>query len=105
MLRSFFRRAAAALGLAGLFVAAPSSAKAPQAAHPALWKISDADTTIYLFGTIHLLPDQYQWRTAKFDEAVKGSQQLIVETIVDPEHPQDFAAAFAQLAISPTPLP
>jgi uncharacterized protein len=105
MLKSFFRRAAAAFGLAGLFVAAPAPAKAPQAAHPALWKVSDADTTIYLFGTIHLLPDEYQWRTAKFNEAVNGSQQLIVETIVDPEHPQAFAAAFAQLAISPTPLP
>ena len=29
----------------------------------------------------------------------------MVETIVDPEHPQDFAAAFAQLAIMLTALP
>jgi uncharacterized protein YbaP (TraB family) len=105
MLKSFLRRVAAALGLAGLLVAAPASAKAPAPAHPALWKVSDADTTIYLFGTIHLLPNQYQWRTPKFDEAAESSQQLIVETIVDPEHPQDFAAAFAQLGLSPTPLP
>jgi uncharacterized protein YbaP (TraB family) len=105
MLKTLFRRAAAALGLAGLLVAAPAIAKAPQAAHPALWKLSDADTTIYLFGTIHLLPEQYQWRTSKFNDAVEASQQLIVETIVDPEHPQDFAVAFAQLGLSPTPLP
>ena len=105
MLKTFFRRACAALGLAGLFLAAPAAAKAAQVAHPALWKVSDSDTTIYLFGTIHLLPDQYQWRTGKFDEAVRKSQTLIVETIVDPEHPQDFASAFAQLAITPTALP
>ena len=105
MLKSIFRRIAAAIGLAGLLVATPSAAKAPPAAHPALWKLSDSDTTIYLFGTIHLLPEQYQWRTAKFNQAVESSQQLIVETIVDPDHPQDFAAAFAQLALSPTPLP
>ncbi len=28
----------------------------PADVHPAMWKVSDADTTIYLFGTIHLLP-------------------------------------------------
>jgi uncharacterized protein YbaP (TraB family) len=105
MLRSFLRRVAAAFGLAGLLVAAPAAAKAPEVGHPALWKISDADTTIYLFGTIHLLPQNFQWQTAKFDQAVQGSQQLLVETIVDPDHPQDFVSAYAQMAISPKPLP
>ncbi len=105
MLKTFFRRCC---GRAARWPAGrrtPRPAKTPQIAHPALWKVSDSDTTIYLFGTIHLLPDQYQWRTGKFDEAVRKSQTLIVETIVDPEHPQDFASAFAQLAITPTALP
>lgn len=105
MLKSIFRRVVSALGLAGLLVATPSAAKAPQVAHPALWEVSDADTTIYLFGTIHLLPAQYQWRTARFDQAVEGSQQLIVEVIVDLEHPETLASSFAQMAISQTPLP
>ena len=105
MLKSVFRRIASAQGLAGLLIATPSAAKAPQVAHPALWEVSDADTTIYLFGTIHLLPANYQWRTAKFNEAVEGSQQLIVEVIVDLEHPEAMASSFARMAISPTPLP
>lgn len=105
MLKSFLRRVASALGLAGLLVATPSAAKAPQVARPALWEVTDADTTIYLFGTIHLLPAQYQWRTPKFDQAVEGSQQLIVEVIVDLEHPETLASSFAQMALSPTPLP
>ena len=105
MLQSLLRRIAAAIGLAGLLAATPSAAKAPPAAHPALWKLSDSDTTIYLFGTIHLLPEQYQWRTAKFNQAVENSQQLIVETIVDPDNPQDFRNVFFQLGLSPTPLP
>ena len=105
MLKSVFRRIASALGLAGLLIATPSAAKTPQVAHPALWEVSDADTTIYLFGTIHLLPANYQWRTAKFNEAVEGSQQLIVEVIVDLEHPEAMASSFARMAISPTPLP
>ena len=79
MLKTLFRRAVAALGLGALLVGAPAVSKAPQAAQPALWQVSDADTTIYLFGTIHLLPEQFQWRTARFDQAVQNSQQLVVE--------------------------
>lgn len=105
MVKSLFRRLAAAFGLGALLVGAPVQAKAPHGARPALWKVSDPDTTIYLFGTIHLLPENFQWQSPKFQQAVDGSQELLVETIVDPEHPQDFASAFAQLALSPTPLP
>jgi uncharacterized protein len=74
---------------------------APAAARPALWAVSDADTTVYLFGTIHLLPDNYKWRTAKIDQAVGGSQQLVVETIVDDKNPQKLFQALAGLAFSP----
>lgn len=105
MLKLIFRRAATALGLAGLLIGAPAAARGPQVARPALWAVSDADTTIYLFGTIHLLPPDYQWRTPKFDQAVEGSQQLVIETIVDLDHPETFASTFAQMALSPTPLP
>ena len=105
MLKSFFRRAAAALGLAGLLVAAPAAAKVPEIAHPALWEVSDSDTTIYLFGTIHLLPDNLQWRTAKFDKAVESSKQLIVETIVDEKNPSTVMSAMASLAFNTPNLP
>jgi hypothetical protein len=105
MVKFLLRRVAAALGLGALLVGAPVQAKAPSEVRPALWKVSDPDTTIYLFGTIHLLPENFQWQSPKFQQAVDGSQELLVETIVDPEHPQDFASAFAQLALSPTPLP
>ncbi|HYX47499.1 MAG TPA: TraB/GumN family protein [Sphingomicrobium sp.] len=104
-MKSFFRRAAAALGLAGLLVAAPAAAKAPQSAHPALWQVSDQNTTIYLFGTIHLLPDDFKWRTPKFDQAVESSKQLIVETIVDEKDPTKIMSAMASLAFNTPNLP
>ena len=105
MLKSIFRRVVAAFGLAALVAAAPASAKAPQAGHPALWQVSDADTTIYLFGTIHLLPEHFQWRTAKFDKAVQSSNQLIVETIVDDKNPTKIMSALASLAFNTPNLP
>ena len=97
-----FQRLLAPLAAALALVAPGASpAKAPAAAKPALWAVSDHDTTIYLFGTIHLLPEKYQWRTAKFDEAVKGSNQLVVETIVDEKNPMPIVAALQSLGFSP----
>jgi uncharacterized protein YbaP (TraB family) len=96
LLQRLFAPVAALLALG----AAPTAAKAPAPANPALWAVSDADTTIYLFGTIHLLPPNYQWRTAKFDQAVAGSQQLVVETIVDESNPAQMMSALSSLAFS-----
>ena len=95
------RRLGAALGLTLLLGAAPAEARPPQPARPALWEISDPDTTIYMFGTIHLLPQDLKWRTAKFDQAVQSAQQLVVETIVDQQHPQDIQAAMFSLGVKP----
>ena len=97
-LRQWFGRAAAALALLGLPVAAP--AKVPQPARPALWSVSDADTTIYLFGTIHLLPGKADWRSAAFNQAVDGSQELVIETMVDEKDPTKILGALTSLAFS-----
>jgi uncharacterized protein YbaP (TraB family) len=98
MMRKLLRRLFAPL--AALLALSPAGAATP-AARPALWAVSDADTTVYLFGTIHLLPDNYPWRTPKIDQAVGGSQQLVVETIVDTKNPQKLFQALASLAFSP----
>jgi uncharacterized protein YbaP (TraB family) len=95
---SLFKRLFAPVA-ALLTLGAPATAATP--ARPALWSVADADTTIYLFGTIHLLPEKYQWRTAKLDEAVKGSQQLVIETIVDEKDPTKLMSALSSLAFSP----
>jgi hypothetical protein len=99
MLKSFLRRVVAALGIPLLFGSVPAEARAPQVARPALWEIKDPDTTVYLFGTIHLLPQNIQWRTSKFDQAVASSQQLVVETIIDEKNPTKLMSAMASLGI------
>jgi len=83
-----------------LALGSAAEAKAPQAARPALWAVSDADTTIYLFGTIHLLPSDMKWRTAKIDQAMSNSQQLVVETIIDEKNPTKLMSALASLGLA-----
>ena len=70
-----------------LALATPACAQpapAAQDADPALWVVKDADTTIYLFGTIHILKPGLTW----FDEAVKkafdASDTLVLE-MVEPD--------------------
>jgi uncharacterized protein YbaP (TraB family) len=97
MMKTMFRQTLAALGVLAIAGAAP----AKPVARPALWAVTDADTTVYLFGTIHLLPQDYQWRSPKLDQAVAGSQELVVETIVDETKPHEMMSAMASLAFSP----
>src|SRR3546814_6525487 len=61
------------------------TAEAVEAAKPAMWKLADADTTIYLFGTIHLLPKGLEWRTPAIEKAVAASDALVLETQLGPD--------------------
>jgi len=96
-LKRLFAPVAALLALSGTPAV---QARSPQSARPALWSVSDADTTIYLFGTIHVLPENVQWRTKKFNEAVSKSQQLMLETIVDQKNPQQLMSTFAGMGFA-----
>jgi uncharacterized protein len=55
----------------------------PVSAHPALWAVRDADTTIYLFGTVHLLPHDTDWHFPALDKALADSDVLYVEITDD----------------------
>ena len=100
MLKSLVRRLVAAIGIPLLVGSVPAAARAPEVAHPALWEVSDPDTTIYLFGTIHLLPQDVQWRTPKFDQAVSSAQELVVETLIDEKNPAKLMAAMASIGFA-----
>lgn len=95
--KSFAALAAATVALSPLAAKAPAAV----AAKPALWQIKDKDTTIYLFGTIHLLPKGTEWRTAKFNQASASAQSLVVETVIDEANPTPAIAAMMKLAVSP----
>ncbi|MGH6786948.1 MAG: TraB/GumN family protein [Novosphingobium sp.] len=46
---------------------------------PALWKLADPDTTIWLFGTIHVMPKGQQWFVGPLAAAADGSGELVTE--------------------------
>lgn len=58
------------------------AAARPAAAEPALWVVKDSDSTIYLFGTIHLLRPEMEWLSPKVETAFGESAELWLETDV-----------------------
>jgi len=72
--------------MALLFGLCPRSALAD----PALWVLKDADSTIYLFGTIHAMKPGVKWHSDKLDAAFAASSELWVEETGD----SDKAAMF-----------
>ena len=75
----------------------------PQARHPALWKLADSDTSIWLFGTIHLLPEGQSWRTPALEAALTGSEELVLE-VADVDDMMASARAMQKLGMA-TGLP
>lgn len=76
--------------------AAPAMAKGP-----ALWKVADEDTTIYLFGTVHILPQGIEWYDTTIATALEGSDMIVTEIPMDPAS----EAAMGQLAQTKGLLP
>lgn len=61
-----------------------SASGVEEPAKPALWKIADEDTTIWLFGTVHLLPPGINWYRGPVSTALESSGEMVTE-IIEPE--------------------
>lgn len=94
--------AAAALALALPACADSAAVSAPPAAAPsgpALWKVADDDTTIYLFGTIHALRPDIQWYDGRIAAAFASSGELVTE--IDPEQVAGAERVALELGLLP----
>ena len=61
-------------------VVAPAAvAAAPKGPGPALWVIKDEDSTLYLFGTVHVLKPDTPWGTARVDKAFAEADEYWFE--------------------------
>ena len=92
---------------AALASASPQAIAAPApAAEPALFAVSDADTTVYIFGTFHALDGQTDWFKNKVRGAFETSNELVLETLV-PEGPTPVRvipgrSSFGGLPVTPS---
>jgi uncharacterized protein YbaP (TraB family) len=77
---------------------APTAAtpvKIVQNADPALWVVKDKDTTIYLFGTIHVLQPGLTWFDGGVKQAFDQSNQVVLELVM-PDAPAMQALVMAK---------
>lgn len=90
------------VGLALSLTTAPARAEEAPAG-PALWAVTDADSTIYLFGTVHVLRPETVWRTPRIEAALAEADEVWLEIA----NLDDTAAAMPlmmQYGRSDTPL-
>lgn len=97
-------RAVLAAGTLALASCTPA-AQTPQPtaeAEPALWRISDEDSEIWLFGTVHVLPPSLQWRGPRFEAAFAAADELVTETDIAAD---DYAALVTRYGALPAGAP
>jgi hypothetical protein len=92
-LRSLFAAWAGAL----LLACAPA---APKQA-PAQWVLRDADSEIFLFGTVHVLSRDVKWRTPAFDRQFNGLDAIYLETPTDEAASKQVQQLVAELGANP----
>ncbi|WP_417476640.1 TraB/GumN family protein [Maricaulis sp.] len=71
-------------------------------ASPAMWRLSDEDSDIYLFGTFHLLPPSLDWQTDDLRARLASSDALYLEADVQSDAAQArLQALVIQLGLNP----
>ncbi|MCK8514869.1 TraB/GumN family protein [Methylonatrum kenyense] len=60
------------LGVSGILAA-------DEQEHPALWRVDSGDSTLYLFGTMHLLPEGHAPLAPVIERAFEASDVLVLE--------------------------
>jgi uncharacterized protein YbaP (TraB family) len=58
-------------------------AEAVKTGDPALWKIVNGTSTVYLLGSIHILPVNFSWHTQALDQAMAAADVFVFETDLD----------------------
>ncbi|WP_419905047.1 TraB/GumN family protein [Kiloniella sp.] len=68
-----------------------SRAIAEDHVNPAIWKLSDEDSEIWLFGTVHALEKNLRWRTDKINRAFDAATTFYTEAPTNDATPEIMA--------------
>lgn len=95
-----------ALAIAGLLLALPVSGSTPTPVRadappvPLLWKVSDADNSVYLLGSFHLLRKSDYPLSAEIDRAFDDAEALVFEVAPEDLDDPGIATRMVRLATS-----
>jgi uncharacterized protein len=73
----------------------------PSRVTPALWRVHNGTSTVYLFGSLHILPPAYHWTTPEIEQAMSASDLFIFEVPVDEAALQDQKAFIVEHGLLP----
>jgi uncharacterized protein YbaP (TraB family) len=107
--RAFIKSALPAFAALALLGATVSVAACREVTHaenappprPAMFKLTDSDSEIYLFGTVHILPPELKWRTPAFDAALAKANRVYFETPSGPDAEARAIALTQSLGMNP----
>lgn len=85
--------------LIGVCLALSSCTPSPRNGEPPIWRLSDADSEIWLFGSVHMLKPGLDWRGPRMEAAFAAAEEFVTETDTEAE------AAFPALVTAHGALP
>ncbi|MEM9170758.1 MAG: TraB/GumN family protein, partial [Pseudomonadota bacterium] len=69
---------------------------------PALWRVADEDTEVFLFGTLHVLPPNVQWSSDIYDMSMRIADVTVTEADTkSPEAAEEIKAAVQKFGLNP----
>src|SRR5690606_6301847 len=77
--------------------AAPVAAQTPA---PPIWVVEDADSTVYMVGTVHMMRDGVDWESPELSAIFKDVDAVWLQ-LPDFEPPENLGALIMQTGLSP----
>jgi uncharacterized protein YbaP (TraB family) len=90
-----------------LFLALASScaqSHPPGSISPALYRVRDSNSTMYLYGTVHVRPRGADWANARVRRAIDDSSEVWTELIMSPEADAQAQALAQRFGSAERPL-
>lgn len=59
-------------------------------AMPALWVATNHESTVYLFGSVHILPPKVKWYGPRIERSFNAADELVLETLPSQENKEQY---------------